>query len=61
VLAKEAQNYTGTAITIKEISTPIVSRFPVRPNLLLNALFGAVIGGLGMAVWQRRKDIVPMV
>ena len=61
VLAKEAQSYTGTVITIKEISTPIVSRFPVRLNLLLNALFGAVIGGLGMAVWQRRKDIAPMV
>ena len=61
VLAKEAQNYTGTPVNIKEISTPIVSRFPVRPNLLLNALFGALIGGLGMAVWQRRKEIVPMV
>ena len=56
-LVKDAHLYTGGAVMIKEISTPLVSRFPVRPHFFLNALLGALLGVVGMVVWQKRKDM----
>jgi len=53
VLVRDAQEYTGGRdIAVKVIDSPIVSRFPVRPNIPLNTLLGLILGALIGAAFE---------
>jgi len=48
VLSKEGRNYFGMpGLQITMVSSPLLSRYPVKPNLLLNTLMGFLLGLLG--------------
>lgn len=48
VLSEEGRNYFGMAgLQITMVSSPLLSRYPVKPNLLLNTLMGLLLGLLG--------------
>lgn len=45
VLTTEGNQFVGGRdLDIRLVDTPLQSRFPVRPNILLNAFLGAVVG-----------------
>jgi len=47
VLVRDTREYTGSYdISVKVIDPPLVSRFPVRPNILLDVLLGFILGAL---------------
>lgn len=47
VLTEKASEYTsGGGVQVKLIDAPLNSRYPVRPNILANAVTGLVLGGL---------------
>jgi capsular polysaccharide biosynthesis protein len=47
VLVTEGWTYTsGGDITVKAVDEPLNSQWPVRPNVLLNAFSGLILGGL---------------
>ncbi len=47
VLVENGLEYvSGSGITIKVVDQPLNSRWPVRPNVLLNAFSGLILGGL---------------
>lgn len=47
VLVNQGWTYTsGGDITIKIVDEPLNSRWPVRPNVLVNAFSGLILGGL---------------
>ncbi|HBW73738.1 MAG: hypothetical protein UX20_C0014G0008 [Candidatus Magasanikbacteria bacterium GW2011_GWC2_45_8] len=55
VLQTRGTEYTGADVEIKVVDTPVLSRFPVRPNYVLNLIFGALVFGLiaaGNLVWK---------
>lgn len=43
-LVAQGYEYVGGDVTIKQVNKPIVTQFPVRPNLPLNAALGFLIG-----------------
>jgi capsular polysaccharide biosynthesis protein len=48
VLTSEGWTYTsGGNITVKVVDEPLDSKWPVRPNILINAFSGFVLGALG--------------
>lgn len=50
VLTTEGWTYTsGGSITVQVVDEPLNSRYPVRPNLLINGFSGLVLGVLGGA------------
>jgi capsular polysaccharide biosynthesis protein len=52
VMTTEGANYIGgSALQIRLVDAPLVSRFPVKPNLLVNAFTGLVLGLLFGAVY----------
>lgn len=55
-LAARGWEYAGGDVTIKVVNAPIVSRFPVRPNIPFNALMGGLAGMAWMAVAVLRRD-----
>jgi capsular polysaccharide biosynthesis protein len=45
VLISEGKDYFGMpGLEIKMVSTPLASRYPVKPNLLLNVFMGLILG-----------------
>lgn len=58
VLVRDAAEYTGGRdIAVRVIDSPLVSRFPVRPNIPLTVAIGFLLGGLlGTAVQYLRKE-----
>lgn len=46
VLVQRGWEYVGGDVTIKIVNNPIVTRFPVKPNVPLNVLLGFLIGML---------------
>ena len=53
VLVRDAREYTGSQdISVKVIDSPLVSRFPVRPNIPLNTVLGLVLGALFGAAFE---------
>jgi capsular polysaccharide biosynthesis protein len=45
VLMREGKEYFGMpGLEIKMVSTPLASRYPVKPNLILNVLMGLILG-----------------
>lgn len=48
VLSKEGRNYFGMpGLQIIMVSSPLISKYPVKPNLLLNVFMGLLLGLLG--------------
>ncbi len=59
-LASKGWEYVGGDVIIKVVNEPLVTKFPVRPNLVLYAFLGFVIGALismGL-VLRKNKTIV---
>lgn len=53
VLARDAREYTGSSdIAVKVIDSPLVSRFPVRPNIPLQTALGLILGALLGAAFE---------
>ena len=48
-ISRTGWEYVGGDVTIKLVNEPIVTRWPARPNALLNALLGLVAGIIAMA------------
>ncbi|MBI5071388.1 hypothetical protein HZB93_00620 [Candidatus Falkowbacteria bacterium] len=48
VLSKEGRNYFGMpGLQIIMVSSPLLSKYPVKPNILLNIFMGLLLGLLG--------------
>ena len=43
--------YVGSDISLKTISTPLISRWITRPNIILNAILGFLVGVILSSVW----------
>ena len=57
VMTNEGANYVGgTALQIKLVDAPLVSRFPVKPNLPVNGFTGLILGALFGAVYVILTD-----
>jgi len=54
-LVARGWEYVGGDVTMKVVNNPIATRWPVRPNLVLNALLGFVVGTLLMGLLVVRK------
>lgn len=54
-LATRGWEYVGGDVIIKVVNRPIVTRWPVRPNLFINTLLGFLFGTVlvGLLVWRR--------
>ena len=54
-LVSKGWQYVGGDVTMSVVNQPVVTRLPVRPNLLVNAIVGFLIGLLmmGFAVVRR--------
>lgn len=59
-LVEKGWEYIGGDVTIKIVNNAVASKWPVRPNLLLNTLLGFLVGVLvmGAAIVGRKKHIV---
>ena len=53
-LVSRGWEYVGGDVALKEVSTPLVSRFIARPNLLVNMAAGFLIGSLLAMLWITR-------
>lgn len=54
-LSAKGWEYVGGDVTIKVVNEPIVSKWPVRPNIALNALLGFIVGILLSSLFIVRK------
>lgn len=54
-LQTQGFEYTGGNVDIKIVDTPILSRWPVKPNFLMNGFLGLLFGGLLGMVWVAGK------
>lgn len=50
-LAARGNEYIGGDVVLKQVDDPLVSRFPTRPNVIVNVLAGFVVGILLSALW----------
>lgn len=57
-LSSKGWEYVGGDVIIKTVNDPVVTNFKVRPNLLLNAFLGFVVGVLVMGVMVLKKEKV---
>jgi capsular polysaccharide biosynthesis protein len=53
-VASQGWEYLGGDVAIKVVSAPLVSRWPTRPNILLNSGIGFAVGFLISALWVAR-------
>ncbi len=53
-LAAQGWEYLGGDVAIKIVSDPLASRWPARPNLLINAVVGLLVGILISGLWVLR-------
>lgn len=54
-LQTQGFEYTGGNVDIKIVDTPILSRWPVKPNFLMNGFLGLLFGGLLGMIWVAGK------
>lgn len=54
ILAAQGWEYLGGDVAIKVVSNPLVSRWPARPNFLVNAGIGFLVGLLLSSLWVVR-------
>jgi len=45
-LVAQGWEYVGGDVSLKVVNAPVVTRWPVRPNILINALIGLIGGSL---------------
>lgn len=45
-LVSKGWQYVGGDVTLQIVNSPVVSDWPARPNIILNALLGFIVGGL---------------
>jgi capsular polysaccharide biosynthesis protein len=50
-IAKQAPNYFGSTVRVSVIDAPLDSRWYARPNIPMNAAYGAVVGGMLTIAW----------
>lgn len=66
VLVTKGEEYHGggEGVEIKTIDTPLVSKYPVKPNIPLNLLTGLILGLIAGVVFvflsTKEKDALPM-
>ncbi len=53
-IAAQGWEYLGGDVAIKIVSNPLASRWPARPNLLINAVVGLLAGMLISGLWVLR-------
>ncbi len=53
-VVSQGTDYIGGDVALKEVSSPLVSRFPARPNLIVNGVIGFVAGVFIAALWTVR-------
>ncbi len=53
-LVSHAWEYMGGDLSLKIVNTPLASRWPTRPNFLLNVVGGFVVGAVLVSVWLVR-------
>lgn len=59
-LASQGWEYLGGDVAIKIVSNPLASRWPARPNMLINAGIGFLVGFFISGLWVlrfRRKHL----
>jgi capsular polysaccharide biosynthesis protein len=57
VMTNDGSNYVGgTALQIKLVDEPLVSNFPVKPNLAVNGFTGLILGALFGAIYVILTD-----
>ncbi len=54
-LVAKGWEYVGGDVTIKIVNEPIVTKWPVRPNILLNIILGFIVGIFGMGILTLKK------
>jgi len=54
-LESRAVDYVGGDVTLKIVNQPIVTNWPVRPNIFINTLLGFLIGIFLMGFFSVRK------
>lgn len=54
-LVERGREYVGTDVTMKVVNHPVATKYPVRPNLVVNTILGFFLGVLGMSVIVLRK------
>ncbi|MFA6492480.1 MAG: Wzz/FepE/Etk N-terminal domain-containing protein [Candidatus Babeliales bacterium] len=55
-LSAKGWEYVGGDVQMKVVNSPVVTRWPVRPNVLVNVILGCIIGILGTAMVAARKN-----
>ncbi len=45
-LVTKGWQYVGGDVTMQVVNSPVVTAWPVRPNIIINALLGFIVGGL---------------
>lgn len=50
-IAKQAPNYFGSTVRVAVIDAPLDSRWYARPNIPMNAAYGAVVAGMLSIAW----------
>ncbi len=51
IAAAQGWEYLGNDVAIKVVSSPLSSRFPARPNVIVNILAGLILGMLIGSYW----------
>jgi capsular polysaccharide biosynthesis protein len=50
-LVAHGWEYSGGDVAIKQVDSALVSRLPARPNIIVNAAIGLLVGGFLAALW----------
>lgn len=50
-VASRGWEYVGGDVVLKQVDNPLVSRFPARPNIIVNAIAGFFIGAFLAGLW----------
>lgn len=53
-LSSQGWDYIGGDVAIKIVGSPLVSRWPSRPNIVVNIMLGFVVGALLSSLWVLR-------
>lgn len=54
-LVSQGWEYVGGDVTMKVVNDPVATKWPVKPNIFVNAFFGFVLGILLMSILVLRR------